>query len=129
MADAETVAVDRTVITDATISPTSATYDLAAPGNVSTTITWNSASSMVGVAYGAATLAADDYAVSGSTLAITSDYIGSLNLSEGDAAELTVSFDVGNPVTFTVDAVDSYIPSDNADLSGLTVNSDACQRF
>lgn len=125
-ADTKTISVDQgSAAVDASISPAARSYDLAAPGDVSTGITWNSASTVTDVVYqtGSVRLTeTKDYVVTGSGLTIKSSCLKSLNLPAGASAKFTVSFDTGNPVTFTVDFVDNYIPGTNARLSRLTVN-------
>jgi uncharacterized repeat protein (TIGR02543 family) len=116
--------VDITVpveVTGADINPSSANYDLNAPGDVSTTITWNDASIITDVVYGETHITAtpDTYVVTGSALTIKSDYLSTLGLVNGNKAEFAISFDKGNPVTFTVNIVDSAIPS-----HGITVEND-----
>ncbi|MEA4847496.1 MAG: S-layer homology domain-containing protein [Clostridiaceae bacterium] len=117
-------------VIDATISPESVIYDLAAPGNVSTTITLHSAESVTGVVYGTTPLSTPDaYVVSGSALTIKSNYIDSLGLSDGDTAEFEISFDVGNSATLTVHIENNPALSDNADLSDLTVGGSTVTGF
>lgn len=114
---------------DATISPTSFSYDLNAPADISTTITCNANRTITDVVCGAFSLPAEAYTVSGSALTIKSSYINGLGVSEGDALPFTVSFDLGNPVTLTVNIVNNYIPSGNALLSSLTVNGNPISGF
>ncbi|MEA4969820.1 MAG: X2-like carbohydrate binding domain-containing protein [Candidatus Pelethousia sp.] len=117
-------------VVNATISPESVVYDLASPTDVSVTITWNSADTVTGVVYDAAPLTApDDYAVTGSALTIKSEYIASMELSEGDTADFEISFDVGNSATFTVHIENNPTLSDNADLSDLTVGGSTVTDF
>ena len=132
-ADTKTISVDQSAtVIDATISPAARSYDLASPSDAKTNIIWNSASSVTGVVYDANSASltdSSDYTVTGSALTIKSDYLQTLNLSDGDSAEFIISFDTGNPVTFTVDFVDSYTPSGNADLSDLTVDGTTVTGF
>ena len=108
---------------DAVISPSSANYDLNAPGDVSTGITWNSASSVTDVVYGVHhTPIGDGYVLTGSTLTIKSDYLASLGLVKGDKVEFEISFDEGNPATFTVNFIDSSGPAPAS--HGISVEND-----
>lgn len=69
------------------------------------------------------------YAVSGSALTVKDDYLKTLNLAKGDTAKFKISFDAGNSVTFTVNAVNNYTPSSNASLKSVTVNGDKVSGF
>ena len=112
------------------ISPATANYDLNAPANVSTTCSLGSASTVVGVVCGANTLSeGTDYTLSGNTLTIAQSYIGSLGASLGDDLVFEVAFDVGSTVQFTVNIVDSYIPSSDSTLSALTVGGTSVAGF
>ncbi|MBS4008184.1 MAG: S-layer homology domain-containing protein [Clostridium sp.] len=94
-------------VVNAAISPDTAEYDLAAPGDVSTTITWNDASTVTAVHHGVTELTLDtDYTLTGATLTILDAYIGGLTLAEGTVLPFTISFDVGDPATFTVTVTD-----------------------
>ncbi len=117
-------------VIDATISPTGVSYDLSNPGDISTTITWNSASTVTDVVYGTTPLATPaHYYVIVSELIIKNSYLGAQGFTEGDRLEFTISFDKGAPSTLTVDIADSYIPSSNANLSGLTVGGSTVSGF
>lgn len=96
---------------DAEINPESADYDLIAPGDVSTNITWNKASSVTGVLYGADTVTPSAINVTtGGALTIKNDYLAALKLEKGSKAQFSIQFDKGNPATFTVNIIDSSIP-------------------
>jgi Predicted beta-xylosidase len=98
-------------MTDAIISPSSVNYDLHAPGDVSTNITWNSASNVTDVVYGGNSIPIEDgYVVTGDTLTVTSEYLASLELVKGEKAEFEISFDEGSPAIFTVNMIDSTDP-------------------
>ena len=115
---------------DASISPTSVNYDLNAPADVVTTITWNSASTVTDVVYGTTSLTTPEaYVVSGSALTIKSSYINTLGISEGEVVAFEISFDKGTSATLTVNIVDRYIPNTNASLIGLTVNGSSVSGF
>ncbi|MFA9380025.1 MAG: X2-like carbohydrate binding domain-containing protein, partial [Acetanaerobacterium sp.] len=112
------------------ISPTSASYDLNAPADVSTSITWGSADAVTGVVRNLSALTNNtDYTVSGDTLTIKDSYLSSLTLSEDDTEEFEISFDMGDPVSFIVTAVTSYIPGSDATLSDLTVGGSTVDGF
>lgn len=119
-----TVPVEATAIHNAIISPLSVSYDLNDPVDVSTTITWNDASSVTGVVYGANPVAINETCVvtTGSVLTIKSTYLATLGLVKGSTAEFVISFDKGNSVTFTVIIIDSSEPAPAS--YNITVESD-----
>jgi len=108
---------------DAAISLTSVNYNQNEPADVSTTITWNSASTVTEVVYGITSLTTPEgYVVTGSAITIRSSYLETLGLEKGDKAEFEISFDKGNSVIFTVNIVDS---SDTTPVShSITVEND-----
>lgn len=95
---------------DPELSPEGATYDLRAPGDVSTGITWNIASSVTGVVYNENPVTPDGYFITGDVLTLRSDYLTALGLESGNQTEFIISFDKGNPFKFTVNIVDSSAP-------------------
>lgn len=98
------------MVSGADISPSSANFDLAAPGDISTAITWNDASTVTGIEYnGEPVMIPGATVVSGETLTIQNAYLTSLGLANGSKAEFIVSFDKGNKVTFTVNVIDSSV--------------------
>ena len=108
---------------DAAIHPENVNYDLNAPGDVSTAITWNDASMVTDVVYGATSLAAPDvYTVTESALTIRSSYLAALGLVKGDRAAFEISFDKGGPATLTVSIVDSSEPTPVS--HGITLEND-----
>ncbi len=112
------------------ISPELVNYDLGSPGDVITNITWNSASTVTDVVYGVNSLTVDiDYTVSTSTLYILDSYLSGLSLSEGDTLVFDITFDIGATAEFTVNVVNNYIPSGNADLSDLKVGGATVSGF
>jgi|GEM_PF-2036130 len=120
--DPATLTIDITDSTPPSISPVSASYDLSAPGNVTTYITWNSASSVTDVVYDTASLTLDtDYTVSGNTLTVKDSYLSSLGLSEGNTLTFTITFDTNDTVTLTVDIGNNYTPSKDTQLISLKV--------
>lgn len=99
------------VVNSATISPTSISYDLKAPADVVTTITWNGASTVIDVVYGTTSLTSPDvYTVSGSALTIKSSYLNTHGASKGNSLTLKISFDKGSFTTLTINVVDSSTP-------------------
>ncbi|MDD3168422.1 MAG: S-layer homology domain-containing protein [Eubacteriales bacterium] len=92
----------------AAISPTSCDYDLNAPSDVTIQITYNRASSVTGMAYGAAPLATPtDYSVSGSTLTLESGFIAGLLPSLNDTINFVITFNTGETAALTVNVVNS----------------------
>ncbi|MEG3068236.1 MAG: X2-like carbohydrate binding domain-containing protein [Syntrophaceticus schinkii] len=105
------VAVEAIPVVSAAINPTTASFDkkAAAQGDVTTTITWNSATNVTAVKKGDAALMANtDYTISGNTLTIKQDYLATQ--SAGDLV-LTVEFDHGSPATLTISITDTTPPS------------------
>ncbi|MCG9967463.1 cadherin-like beta sandwich domain-containing protein [Pelotomaculum terephthalicicum JT] len=117
-------------IISATVSPTTVTFDLDSPGDVSTTISWGSASTVTDVVYGPVHLASPaDYNVSGNTLTIKETYLSGLNLTEGNSIDFEISFDVGDSALMTVNTVSNYVPSGDAALSDLKVGGETVTGF
>ena len=125
---AATLTISITDTTPPIISPVSRIYDLNAPAGVTTGITWNSASSITNVVYSVSpdttlyTLDTGDYTVSDDTLTIKSSFLSGLSLTTGAALEFDITFNTGVTATLTVNVVNGYTPSDNAELSSLSVN-------
>ncbi len=113
----------------AVISPISVSYDLAHPGDVSTAVTWNSAGAVTDVARGSEHLASGDYSINGNTLTISNAYLAARNFSANDRAVFTISFDIGDPASLTVEIVNNYAPGSNAALSDLTVGGRTVSGF
>ncbi len=91
-----------------TISPTTAQYDLANPGQVITTITWNDASSITSIHDGAAYLTSGtDFTVVGNTLTILNAYLAGKLTTAGQSVVLTITFDICPPIPFTITAIDT----------------------
>lgn len=117
-------------IISATISPTTVTFDLDSPGDVSTTISWGSAATVTDVVYGSVYLTSPaDYNVSGNILTIKETYLSGLNLTEGNSIDFEISFDAGDSAVLTVNAVSSYVPSGDAALSDLKVGGETVAGF
>ena len=118
-----TLTIDIEDTTPPTISPETATYDLNATGDVSTTITWYSASSVDAVMNGVSSLTLNtDYTVSGKVITIKESYLSGLSLSDGASISLEIEFDTGDTATLTVNIENSYTPSSDAALNYITVN-------
>jgi len=121
-----TSSMDQPEIIAAEINPQQVNYDLRAPGDVSATIKWNSASSVTGVIYdGKPVTTLDGYVVTESSLTIKRDYLASLGLGKGNKAEFTISFDKGNPVKLTVNMIDSYVPDYSIITTDYITDGDA----
>lgn len=96
---------------NAEITPESVNYYLITPGDVSTSIKWNKASSVTDVKYGPESVTGPAITVTTQgALSIKSDYLAGLGLAAGDKAEFTITFDKGNPITLTVCFVGSATP-------------------
>jgi hypothetical protein len=129
------VTVIVTDTTPPTISPTSCDYDLSAPANVTTAITWNSSVSVTDVVYSVSpdttpyTLESDDYGISEDTLTIKNSFFSGLLITSDAALEFVITFNTGATAALTVNVVDSYTRSDDADLRSLWVNGTPVSGF
>ena len=88
------------------ISPTDISFDKNPTGlaDASTAITWNNAASVTDVKADGASIGAENYSISGSTLIIKKEYL--LEQPTG-SLELSVEFDIGDPIALTVAISDS----------------------
>jgi uncharacterized repeat protein (TIGR02543 family) len=126
--DAATLTISITDTTPPAISPASRNYDLSAPADVMTSITWNSAASVTKVVYSVSpdatlyTLGTGDYTVSDDTLTIKNSFFSGASLTTGAALEFGITFNTGANATLTVHVVNGHTPSDDADLSSVSVN-------
>jgi hypothetical protein len=107
--DLMTITWDNDTLYGAVLDPDTAQYDLSIPGDISTTITWNDASSVVsitdeGTPY---TLQAGDFTVAGNALTIHDTYLSTVLTSVGQQLVLTVAFDQGAGDYFTINTVAS----------------------
>lgn len=134
--EAATLTITISDTTPPTISPTTRNFDLSAPADVTTIITWNSAASVTDAVYSISpdvtvyTLTmGDDYTVSGNTFTVESTFFTAASVTAGDALAFTITFNTGTTVPFMVNVVDSYVPSGNADLSSLSVNGTPVSGF
>ncbi|MCK9611995.1 MAG: X2-like carbohydrate binding domain-containing protein [Bacteroidales bacterium] len=91
------------------ISPDSTTFDLAFADDVNTTITWNAATAITTIADNQLTpftlIEGTDFDVSGNTLTIYSTYLAAVLLAENDEIILSLSFDEGTILSFTITAI------------------------
>ncbi len=93
------------------ISPTTATHDILARGNVTTTITWGTATSVVSIVDDGYTLAEDIHytvthtnpGVSANLTILSSTYLAGKLRSFGEKVVLTIDFDVGRDATLTIE--------------------------
>lgn len=118
MSDSTVSVFSYTIVTSATISPTTATFNKASPHGVVAEITWGSASDVTGVTNGNYSLILDiDYEVTSSigvgsvsplgffsdAIFIKETYLS--GLEEGNIT-LDIGFDVGNDATMVIEIVD-----------------------
>jgi hypothetical protein len=99
---------DNDSVYGAAIMPEIADFDLSNPGDVNTTITWNDAGSLVQITDNQATpyvLQPSDYSLAGNTLTINQSYIAPLLTAPGMNLSLTLQFDIGNDVVFTIQSM------------------------
>ena len=102
-----TVEVETISIVSATINPTTITFNknLEAQADASTTINWNSATSVTAVKKGDTALKANtDYTVYSNTLTIKKEYLAAQAVGK---AALTIEFDKGNAATLTITISDT----------------------
>lgn len=97
-----------------TISPTSANWVLASTDVVTTTITFNSATSLNDIddsdGYTLVAGAGNDYILFGTLVVILPDYLDTVLTSADDSIVLTLTFDLGT-VLFTISATGLDVPS------------------
>lgn len=92
----------------AEISPASCLYDLSAPTDAQTAITFHDAQAVTGVILGDSRLASPaDYSVNGNILTIKSSYLAGLNHAMGDSLNLRIVFDAGAECVLNVQVTDS----------------------
>ncbi len=112
------------------ISPASVNYDLSAPADITTTITWNSALTVTDVVYGSDYLTIPDaFTVDGDILTIKESYLWDLAPSEGTALEFEITFDTDATASLMVNVVDNYTPANDATLSDLMVGGTTVNGF
>ena len=104
---------------NATINPTSVIFDKN-PANqvdITTTITWNSATSVTVVKQGDATLTANtDYTIEGNTMTIKKEYLAPQETGE---LALTMEFDKGKAATLTITISDTL----STDKTLISINA------
>jgi len=90
------------------LNPTSGDYGLSNPSYVQTIVMWNDASSIVSIVDNQSTtytLTTADYTINNSLLRINQSYLATVLTTGGQTDSLTINFNVGNPVVFTINAV------------------------
>lgn len=98
------------------IDPALRNYDLNAPADITTAITWNGATSVTGAVYSINsdvtiyTLDTGDYTAVGNDLTIESSFFEGLSLTTGAAFNFVFTFDTGDEAALTVNAVDGFVP-------------------
>lgn len=107
-------AVDSSVSTCAFISPTQEQYNIAAPGDVTTLITWNDSNYVASIHDGIANLAPGTqftvHPYNGTArLTIKSAYLESRLTTAGQSVTLTIVFNDGCVATLTIRAIDEPI--------------------
>ena len=103
-----TVNAIETAIINTEIEPAAATFDKHNPTDLAIEITWNDASVINKIEMGVTELVLDtDYTLDGTTLTFAQAYLAGLDPAEGDELVFTITFDVGNPATFTVTVLES----------------------
>jgi len=100
-----------TPTTCASISPTARQYDLANRANQTTTITWNSASSITSITDNTGTLIQGTHytIVGNTTLTILNTYLQGKLTAAGQSVTLTINFNVCSPSTLTITAIDTSV--------------------
>jgi len=99
-------------LVSAQLLPVSGDYGLSNPSNVSTGILWNDASSIASIVDNQPTpytLTPADYFLVGNQLFINQSYLSTVLNTAGQSITLTVNFNLGNPATFIIYAVQTLI--------------------
>jgi len=95
---------------DLKATPNPAAYNLFPPTHVEIVITWHKATRVVSIiddnGHSLQSGRRPDYTVVGTTLTVLSSYLEGRVTKEGDTVVLTIAFDIGNPIGFTIRAVD-----------------------
>ncbi|MEL7567027.1 MAG: LamG-like jellyroll fold domain-containing protein, partial [Dehalobacterium sp.] len=113
----EVVAI--TPVAGALLDPSGTVYDLSAPGDISTTITWVSGESLEGIMNGEVPLQmGQDYTLSGDLLVISESYLSGLNQEEDQQISLSLRFDAGVDAVFTISIIDSSTYALTYDANG-----------
>jgi len=105
------------------ISPTSCNYDLNAPADITTTITWNSAVSVTDAVYSIRpdvtvyTLDTGVYNIDDDTLTIEDSFFSDLSLTTGAALDFIFTFNTGATANLTVNVADGFVAV--TDISGV----------
>ncbi len=108
----------------ATISPVNASYDkhVHKQAPVSTTITWNDATSITAIKRGEVPMTASNYVVNGNTLTFSTEAFSD---ATGSQCVFNILFDKGKQSVFTVDLTESPLVS--ASISHSTLEFDKNQ--
>jgi len=97
------------LFTNATIFPSQALYDIATQNNVTTNITWNSATSITSIKNGISNLQNTDYNLTTNVLTISNTYLSTVLLNNNQSITLTINFDSGNAANFVITAKNSSV--------------------
>lgn len=96
------------LIEDAVLNPASLTFDKTKPEDITTTVEWNDARSIVGIKASGVFIDTSNYSVTGDTLTIRKEYL--VTKAVGDLV-LTVVFKKGNSAILTITVSESPIVS------------------
>ncbi|HEX2926214.1 MAG TPA: S-layer homology domain-containing protein, partial [Ruminiclostridium sp.] len=107
----------------AKLSPAAFSFDLDAPKDIVSQITWNNAGVVRNVVYNSGAGQADiKHTLNGNTLSISKDDMLALNPKEGTSIQFEIFFDKGDSTKFTVDVFKGYHPGTDASLSSLKMH-------
>ncbi len=96
--------------------------NIAARVDVSTTITWNDASSVVDIKKDGTSIGANSYSINGNTLTTKKEYLATQPIG---SLVLTVEFDRGTPVTLTIEISDTTpAPINSASINPASASFD-----
>lgn len=111
----------------ATINPNSFVFDIALPTNAVTNVVWNDATAITSImnTSNSTTLLASNYSVVGNVLTINSSYLATVLTATGDSVVLSIAFNAGNNVTFTVNAINTISAVLSPDTATYIVNEPA----
>jgi len=107
-----TIIAVQTMINHAQLNPTTGSYDITYPANVQTTITWNDAANILNIQDNQSTpytLLPADFILAGNLLTINQTYLATVLTNAGESILLTVNFNVGNPATLLINAIETVI--------------------
>ncbi len=89
--------------------------------DVTTVITWNDATAVTGVTAGGTSIGTESYDVSGNTLTVKKEYLAA---QPDGTLDLTIAFDVGDPLEFSIDIIDNTPPPVSATIDPETASFD-----